>query len=47
MGVTVREPKELKKSLLHKKHFDPSKEALLKRTMKESVSIISNKWLEE
>jgi hypothetical protein len=44
---SLREPKELKKSLLHKEPFDPSKEALLKRTTKELVSIISNEWLEE
>ena len=33
--------------LLNEKPLDLSKEAFLKKTMKELVSIISNEWLEE
>jgi hypothetical protein len=44
---SVRKPQEPKKSSVHKEPLDPSKEAILKRTTKELVSIISNEWLEE
>jgi hypothetical protein len=44
---SIRKPQEPKKSSVHKEPLDPSKEAILKRTTIELVSIISNEWLEE
>ena len=42
----MRRPQKSRKSL-HEEPLDPSKEAFLKKTMKELVSIISNEWREE
>ena len=44
---TMRRPQKSRKSSFHEEPLDPSKEAFLKKTMKELVSIISNEWLEE
>ena len=44
---TMRKPQKPQKSSPHEEIFDPSKEAFLKKTTKELVSIISNEWLEE
>ena len=41
-----RRPQNSRKSL-NKEPLDPSEEAILKKTTKELVSIISNEWLEE
>jgi hypothetical protein len=43
---TMRRPQKSKKSS-YEEPLDPSKEAFLKKTMKELVSIINNEWLEE
>jgi hypothetical protein len=42
----MRRPQKPRKSS-YEEPLDPSKEAFLKKTMKELVSIISNEWLEE
>jgi len=44
---TMRRPQKPRNSSLHEETLDPSKEAFLKKTTKELVSIISNEWLEE
>ena len=44
---TLRRPQKSRKSSLLEEPLDPSKEAFLKKTMKELVSIISNEWLED
>jgi hypothetical protein len=41
---TMRKPQKLSP---HKETLDPSKEAFLKETAKELISVISNEWLEE
>ena len=38
-------PQKPRKSSPHEEMFDPSKEAFLKKTTKELVSIISNEWI--
>ena len=43
----MRRPQKHRKSSFHEETLDPSKEAFLKKTMKELVSIIRNEWLEE
>ena len=42
----MRRPKKSRKSSSHEEPLDHSKEAFLKKTLKELVSIISNAWLE-
>ena len=42
---TMRRPQKPRKSSSHEEILDSSKEAFLKKTMKELVSIISNEWL--
>jgi hypothetical protein len=44
---TMRRPQKSRKSSSHEEPLDHSKEAFLKKTTKELVSIISNEWLEE
>jgi len=44
---TMRRPQKARKSSSNEEPLDPSKEAFLKKTTKELVSIISNEWLEE
>jgi hypothetical protein len=44
---TMRRPQKPRNSSFHEETLDPSKEAFLKKTTKELVSIISNEWLEE
>ena len=44
---TMRRPQKPRISSSNEEILDPSEEAFLKKTTKELVSIISNKWLEE
>ena len=44
---TMRRPQKSRKSSSNEEPLDPSKEAFLKKTTKELVSIISNEWLHE
>ena len=44
---TMRRPQKSRKSSSHEEILDPFEEAFLKKTTKDLVSIISNKWLEE
>ena len=44
---TMRRSQKSRKSSSHEEPLDPSKEAFLKKTTKELVSVISNEWLEE
>ena len=47
MEIPMRRSQKSRKSSSHEESLDPSKEAFLKKTTKELVSIISNEWLEE
>ena len=44
---TMSRPQKPRKSSSNEEILDPSEEALLKKTTKELVSIISTEWLEE
>ena len=43
----MRSPQKSRKSSSNEEPLDPSKEAFLRKTTKELVSIISNEWLEK